>query len=128
MTDLRHHDDNPSLTLSAVEDRVVAAKNITRLGPKRLSLYLAKYESLELSWATIRNVLHRNRHRLTYPSPAHHGASPQRPFVDWYAAIPTSVGTNRPKVPTFGLHNHLVHLAQARAPQHLDISFTLTTS
>ena len=37
----------PRKTPAAVEERVLAAKNKTRLGPKRLSLFLAKYEALQ---------------------------------------------------------------------------------
>jgi len=80
----------PRKTAADIEERVIAAKNLTRLGPKRLSLYLAKYEGLQLSWATIRNVLRRNRHRLTTPLPRRRQGS-ARPFVDWYSAKPFEV-------------------------------------
>lgn len=80
----------PRKTAAAVEERVIAAKNLTHLGPKRLSLYLAKYEGIQLSWATIRNVLRRNRHRLTTPLPKRRQGS-ARPFVDWYSAKPFEV-------------------------------------
>ena len=73
-----------------VEERVIAAKNLTHLGPKRLSLYLAKYEDLHLSWATIRHILRRNRHRLTTPLPKRRQGS-ARPFIDWYSAKPFEV-------------------------------------
>ena len=80
----------PRRTPAPVEDQVIAAKNKTHFGPKRLSLYLAKYEHLELSWATIRHILRRNRHRLTTPFPRRRpGAT--RPFVDWYSAKPFEV-------------------------------------
>ncbi|HLB28766.1 MAG TPA: helix-turn-helix domain-containing protein [Dehalococcoidia bacterium] len=65
----------PRKTSPTLEDQVVAAKNLTRLGPKRLSLYLARYEDLQLSWATIRHILRRNRHRLSAPP----GARQRRP-------------------------------------------------
>ena len=52
----------PRKTPAAVEERVIAARNRTRLGPKRLAIYLAKYESTQLSWATIRHILHRQHH------------------------------------------------------------------
>jgi len=81
----------PRKTSPALEGQVVAAKNLTHLGPKRLSLYLAKYEDLQLSWATIRHILRRNRHRLPGPSGARQRRSPPRPFVDWYAAKPFEV-------------------------------------
>ena len=72
-------------------ERVIAARNKTRLGPKRLSLYLARYEALHLSWATIRHILRRNRHRLSGPPLARHRHSSPRPFVDWYSAKPFEV-------------------------------------
>jgi len=81
----------PRRTPIAVEERVLAAKNKTRLGPKRLSLYLAKYEGLLVPWGTIRHILRRNRHRLTIPSTRRAHRSPPRPFVDWYAAKPFEV-------------------------------------
>lgn len=76
----------PRKTPPTIEDQVIAARNKTRLGPKRLSLYLAKYQGLHLPWATIRHILRRNRHRLTIPSPWRQPRSAPRPFVDWYAA------------------------------------------
>ena len=80
----------PGKTDPAVEQQVVAAKNKTRLGPKRLSLYLAKYEDLQVPWATIRNISRRHRHQITSPWP-HHRRGAVRPFVDRYAAKPFEV-------------------------------------
>ncbi len=80
----------PQQTPPAVEERVIAVRNQTHLGPKRLSLYLAKYEGLEVSWATIRHILRRNRAQLTPPfGPRRPGTA--RPFVDWYAAQPFEI-------------------------------------
>src|SRR3990172_7944458 len=62
----------PRQTPTVAQERVIAARNKTRLGPKRLSLYLARYEALHLSWATIRHILRRHRHRLSGPPWAHH--------------------------------------------------------
>jgi len=83
-----HH--RPRQTPAAVEDRVIARRNQTHLGPKRLSLYLAKYEGRELSWATIRHILRRNRQQLTPPF-GRRRPSATRPFVDWYAAKPFEI-------------------------------------
>jgi putative transposase len=80
----------PRRTSAEKEEQVIAAKNLTHLGPKRLALYLAKYEGVQLSWATIRNVLRRNRHRLTTPLPRRRQGT-ARPFVDWYSAKPFEV-------------------------------------
>jgi len=81
----------PRKTPAAVEEQVIAARNRTRLGPKRLSLYLAKYEGLQLPWATIRHILRRNRHQIIVPGPGRAHRSPPRPFVDWYSARPSEV-------------------------------------
>jgi transposase len=81
----------PRKTPPEVEEQVVAARNKTRLGPKRLSLYLAQYEGLELSWATIRHILRRHRRQLTSPRPRRESRSAPRPFVDWYSAKPFEV-------------------------------------
>ena len=80
----------PRKTPASIEERVIAAKNLTHLGPKRLSLYLAKHEEQQLPWATIRNILRRNRHRLTTPMPRRRQGT-ARPFVDWYSAKPFEV-------------------------------------
>ena len=79
-----HH--RPRQTPVVLEERVIARHNQTHLGPKRLSLYLAKYEELEVSWATIRPFgLRRNRRQLT-PAFGRRRPSVARPFVDWYTA------------------------------------------
>lgn len=78
----------PRKTPASVEEQVIAAKRRTRFGPKRLSLYLAKYEGLQFSWATIRHILRRNRERLSAPKKRR---SQPRPFVDWYSAKPFEV-------------------------------------
>ncbi len=74
-----------------IEEQVIAARNKIRLGPKRLQLYLAKYEDLLLPWTTIRHILHRNRHRLSPLSPPRQPGQSPRPFVDWYAAKPFQI-------------------------------------
>ena len=80
----------PNRTAAGLEERVIALKNTTHLGPKRLALYLARYEEVQLSWATIRNILRRNRQRLTTPLPKRRSGT-ARPFVDWYSAKPFEV-------------------------------------
>lgn len=81
----------PRKTPAVVEEKVIAARNKTHLGPKRLALYLARHEGLHVSWATIRHILRRNRQRLSGPLSARHRHSPPRPFVDWYSAQPFEV-------------------------------------
>lgn len=80
----------PRQTPVDLEARVIARHNQTHLGPKRLSIYLAKYEGVELSWATIRHILRRNHHRLT-PAFGRRRPTTTRPFVDWYAAKPFEI-------------------------------------
>jgi transposase-like protein len=53
----------PFKTPRRVESRVVAARNRTGLGNRRLSRYLAE-RGLHVSPGTIRNILARNRDRL----------------------------------------------------------------
>jgi putative transposase len=81
----------PRRTPPHIEERVIAARSKTRLGPKRLQFYLAKYENLSLPWTTIRHILRRNRHRLSPPLPLRHPGQSPRPFVDWYAAQPFQI-------------------------------------
>ena len=83
-----HH--RPRQTSPPVEARVIALRNQTHLGPKRLSLYLAKYEERGIPWTTIRHILRRNRHQLTSPF-GRRRPSAARPFVDWYAAKPFEI-------------------------------------
>jgi len=80
----------PHKTPDDVEEQVIAAKNKTGLGPKRLARYLTRYEGLHLPWPTLRHVLRRNHHRLTKPGRSRRPSSP-RPFVDWYSAKPFEV-------------------------------------
>ena len=76
----------PSRISPAVEDKVIELKNRTRLGAKRLSRYLIKYEDLEVPYGTIRHILRRNRGKINYHlhRRAKHGE--KREFVDWYKA------------------------------------------
>jgi transposase len=57
----------PVKTPPRVESRVVAARNRTGLGNRRLSRYLAE-RGLHVPPSTIRNILARNRERLDPPS------------------------------------------------------------
>jgi transposase-like protein len=81
----------PQKTPVPIEEAVVAAKNKIRLGPRRLSIYLAKYQGLQVPYGTIRHILRRNHHRLTYLTVARHRRDSPRPFVDWYAAKPFEI-------------------------------------
>jgi hypothetical protein len=80
----------PTKTPPEVEEKVIAVRNQTRLGPKRLSIYLEKYEHLHVPAGTIRHILRRNRDKLVGP------ASPRRrkgkrEFVDWYHVKPFEI-------------------------------------
>ena len=81
----------PHKTPSSIEDQVIKAKNKTRLGPIRLSLYLAKYENIQIAPGTIRHIIRRNHHRLTYKLLTSKQRKMQRPFVDWYSAKPFEI-------------------------------------
>jgi len=80
----------PRKTSPELEDKVVATKNKTRLGPERLSRYLEKYEGLAVAVGTIRHILRRNKTRLDYGL-HHRTLKGKREFVDWYSAKPFEV-------------------------------------
>jgi putative transposase len=81
----------PRKSAPEVEDKVVEAKNKTRLGPKRLAIYLRKYEHLSLPWPTVRNILRRNKQRISYKIRGRRRAAEKREFVDWYSAKPFEI-------------------------------------
>jgi len=80
----------PKKTLSNIEDKVINAKNKTRLGPKRLSIYLKKYEDTIVPYGTIRHILRRNKDKIKYTVRGRR-KSEMRPFVDWYSAKPFEI-------------------------------------
>lgn len=84
-----HH--QPRRTPAHIEARVVAAKNKTHLGPMRLSLYLAKYEGLQIAAGSIRHILRRNRDSLTYKNLSRKKRKVKREFIDWYSAKPFEI-------------------------------------
>ena len=81
----------PNKTPEETEARVIAAKNRTRYGSRRLSIYLRKYEQLLVPPGTIRHVIRRNRDKLTYPLPSGRRRRGKREFVDWYSAKPFEI-------------------------------------
>jgi transposase len=76
----------PNKTPEETEARVIAAKNKTRLGSKRLSIYLEKYEQLRVAAGTIRHIIRRNKAKLTYRVPSGRRQRGKREFVDWYSS------------------------------------------
>lgn len=84
-----HH--QPTRTSREIEERVVEVKNKTRLGPERLSRYLAKYERITVPPGTIRHILRRNKKNLVYQNLSHRTHRGKREFVDWYAAKPFEI-------------------------------------
>ena len=76
----------PRKTPVEIEQRVIEAKNKTRLGPLRLAIYLEEYEDLEVPAGTIRHILRRNRDKITHSLGRHRKRTKERPFVDWYSA------------------------------------------
>lgn len=87
LMDHEHLNDSPIKTPSEIEKKVIAKKQ-THPGPIRLSLYFAKYKKIEVAQGTIRHVVWRNRHRLTYNLPSFTRRRIKRDFIDWYSAKP----------------------------------------
>ena len=83
--------NSPNKTPAQVEDQVVEAKNKTRLGPKRLSVYLQKYLGLQVPAGTIRHILRRNKNRLNYSLKSKKRRREKREFIDWYFARPFEI-------------------------------------
>ena len=81
----------PKRTPAAVEQQVVETKRQTRLGPQRLSIYLRKYEGIEVPAGTIRHILRRNADQLGGAGPGVRHKREKREFVDWYSAKPFEV-------------------------------------
>lgn len=80
----------PNKTPPEIEDQVIKFKNETHKGYRRLSNHLKKYQGIEVPPGTIRNILRRNRHRLTHP-PRKRRRREKREFVDWYNAKPFEI-------------------------------------
>ena len=93
----------PNKTPLAVEQEVIALRNKTRLGPQRLSIYLAKYQDLQVSPGTIRHILRRNKDQLRQPSRTHltnqlpttlgsviHKTGMRDDCIDWWTMKKTS--------------------------------------
>jgi transposase len=81
----------PNRTPPQIEQQVVEARNKTRLGPARLSIYLHKYQGIEVPAGTIRHILRRNRDKLTAVGPSLRSKRGKREFVDWYSAKPFEI-------------------------------------
>jgi len=81
----------PKKTADAVEDKVVTAKNKTRLGPERLSRHLQEHEGLKVAVGTIRHILRRNKARLDYGLRRRRPHKEKREFIDWYSAKPFEI-------------------------------------
>ncbi|MGD8968221.1 MAG: integrase core domain-containing protein, partial [Anaerolineae bacterium] len=81
----------PNKTPAETEQKVIEARNKTRLGPKRLSIYLRKYEGVDVPAGTMRHILRRNKHLLTHSGPQSRSRRKKREFVDWYSAKPFEI-------------------------------------
>src|SRR3989344_8977336 len=80
---------SPNKTSPETEDKVIEVKNKTRMGAKRLSRYLEKYENLVVPYGTIRHILRRNKGRIKYKKAFR--KHEKREFVDWYSAKPFEI-------------------------------------
>jgi len=81
----------PRKTPAETEQKVIQAKNKTRLGPQRLCIHLRKYAGLSVPPGTIRHILRRNRHQLTCRLSTRRRRKESREFVDWYSAKPFEI-------------------------------------
>lgn len=80
---------SPNKVSGEVEDKVIETKNKTRMGAKRLSVYLRKHENLTVPYGTIRHILSRNKDRIKYKKLFR--KHEKREFVDWYSAAPFEI-------------------------------------
>jgi transposase len=111
----------PRKTQQAVEEKVIAVKNKTRLGPKRLSIYLKKYEQLVVPYGTIRHILRRNKEKLIYNTQQYHKTKEKRQFVDWYSAKPfeiVQIDLKQIRDQKALTHEQLVHLDKYHIPNY----------
>jgi len=83
--------NSPNKTPGEIEDKVIEIKNKTRLGPKRLSRHLKKYENIGVAAGTIRHILRRNKGRLNYNFKSKKRRREKREFIDWYSAKPFEI-------------------------------------
>jgi transposase len=81
----------PRRTPVVEEDKVIAIKNKTHLGPERLSRYLKEHEALSVPPGTIRHILRRNKARLEYGFKRRRPLKGKGEFVDWYSAKPFEI-------------------------------------
>jgi len=88
---LKRPKTSPSKTSNEIEDKVIEVKNKTRLGPKRLSKYLKKYEGIYVPYGTIRHIIRRNKDKLTYKIKGKERKKGKREFIDWYSAKPFEI-------------------------------------
>jgi transposase-like protein len=84
-----HH--QPRKTSPHIEAKVVEIKIKTRLGPKRLSRYLTRYESINVPPGTIRHILRRHKEEIKDLTRSKKRKKEKREFVDWYSAKPFEI-------------------------------------
>lgn len=81
----------PRKTSAEIEAKVVEIKIKTRLGPKRLSRYLARYASINVPPGTIRHILRRHKEEIKDLRHSKKRKKEKREFIDWYSAKPFEV-------------------------------------
>jgi transposase len=111
----------PRRTPAEVEDKVVAAKNKTHLGPERLSRYLKNYEGVDVAVGTIRHILRRNKIKLSNSLQRRRALKGKREFVDWYSAKPFEIV----QMDTKHIRDHkaltkeqIIHLDECKIPNY----------
>lgn len=81
----------PRKTPPYIETKVIEIKIKTRLGPKRLSRYLKRYESIDVPPGTIRHILRRHKEQIKDFVATNKRKKEKREFVDWYSAKPFEI-------------------------------------
>jgi len=87
----RRPKNSPNKTPANIEDKVLEAKNKTRLGAKRLAKHLKEHEKIEVAEGTIRHILRRHKERLTYQLTGNKRRKEKREFINWYSAKPFEI-------------------------------------
>jgi len=86
--DHEHLNDSPIKTSSEIEEKVIAEKNKPIQDQSVSRFTWPNIKKIEVAPGTIRHIVWRNRHRLTYNLPSFTRRRIKRDFIDWYSAKP----------------------------------------